>query len=241
MTTTLQVQARALGDPTRHAVFRYLVDAVAPVTVAELTAHVGLHHNAIRQHLAKLTRAGLVIESVSAPGGRGRPRLLYTVEPTASARWGSSGSTAYERLSELLAEIIRSGDAPVDVGRRAGRRLTTGDERTGGGVERVVATMAREGFDPVLIGDGPHVDVILQTCPFRSTALADPDVVCDVHLGLAEGLVEGTDVAVVDLVREDPRRARCRLALQPVTVQPAVRSRRPRSARPARAATPSSS
>ena len=31
MTTSLQQQARALGDPTRHAIFRYLADAGAKV------------------------------------------------------------------------------------------------------------------------------------------------------------------------------------------------------------------
>ncbi|MHB1137972.1 MAG: helix-turn-helix domain-containing protein, partial [Microthrixaceae bacterium] len=50
----LQVQARALGDPTRHSIFRYLAASDAPVGVAELTEHLGVHHNAIRQHLTKL-------------------------------------------------------------------------------------------------------------------------------------------------------------------------------------------
>ena len=58
--STLQIQARALGDPTRHELFRYIADAARPVEVAELTEHLGLHHNAIRQHLAKLVEAGLV-------------------------------------------------------------------------------------------------------------------------------------------------------------------------------------
>jgi DNA-binding transcriptional ArsR family regulator len=57
---TLQEQARALGDPTRHEIFRYIADAGRPVDVAELTAHLGLNHNAIRQHLAKLVHAELV-------------------------------------------------------------------------------------------------------------------------------------------------------------------------------------
>ena len=52
--SVLQTQARALGDPTRHELFRYIVDAGRPVDVVELTEHLGLHHNAIRQHLAKL-------------------------------------------------------------------------------------------------------------------------------------------------------------------------------------------
>ena len=52
--TSLQLQARALGDPTRHSIFRYVVDSATLVDVAELTEHMGLNHNAIRQHLAKL-------------------------------------------------------------------------------------------------------------------------------------------------------------------------------------------
>ena len=43
---TLQEQARALGDPTRHAIFRYVADAGTPVDVAELTKHFALNHNA---------------------------------------------------------------------------------------------------------------------------------------------------------------------------------------------------
>jgi len=53
----LPLQARALGDPTRHEVFRYIADGARSVDVAELTEHVGLHHNAVRQHLAKLVDA----------------------------------------------------------------------------------------------------------------------------------------------------------------------------------------
>ena len=88
------------------------------VGVAELTGHIGLHHNAIRQHLARLVAADLVVESTAAPTGRGRPRLVYEVAPSVDSRWGVTGP--YEQLSVLLSEIIRTGDTPVDVGRRAG-------------------------------------------------------------------------------------------------------------------------
>ena len=114
---SLQIQARALGDPTRHEIFGYLVDADVPVGVAELTDHLGLNHNAIRQHLAKLVDAELVVESSAPSAGRGRPRLLYAVSPSSESRWGSVGS--YERLSMLLTEIVRSG-GDADRGRSAG-------------------------------------------------------------------------------------------------------------------------
>ena len=35
--STLQLQARALGDPTRHEIFRFIADAARPVEVVELT------------------------------------------------------------------------------------------------------------------------------------------------------------------------------------------------------------
>ena len=89
----LQSPARALGDPTRHQLFRYIADADRPVDVAELTEHLGLHHNAIRQHLAKLVDAGLLSEDTIRRVGRGRPRLSYTVDTAAESRWGVTGHT----------------------------------------------------------------------------------------------------------------------------------------------------
>ncbi len=206
----LQLQARALGDPTRHAVFRYIADAQRPVDVAELTEHLGLHHNAIRQHLAKLVEAGLVTEATAPPAGRGRPRLCYTVDPSTESRWGVTGP--YERLTLLLTQIIRSGDSPVEVGRRAGRR-TAGRTATGGdAVAGLVDAMAHHGFEPTAQRRGDEVDIVLGSCPFETTALADPEIVCALHLGLALGAADTFGGIVVDeLIQRDPRRAKCRL------------------------------
>jgi predicted ArsR family transcriptional regulator len=210
--TTLQEQARALGDPTRHGIFRYVADAGRPVGVAELTSHFGLNHNAIRQHLAKLLDAGLVIEATLQGAGPGRPRLVYEINPAAESRWGVIGP--YERLSLFLAEIIRTGDMPVDVGRRAGQDFQTAASSPEDVIANMTDTMARLGFDPEIRRRGRRFDVVLETCPFASAALADPDIVCSLHLGVAEGLAEGTDVIVDELVAKDPRRANCRLRLR---------------------------
>jgi predicted ArsR family transcriptional regulator len=210
---SLQVQARALGDPTRHAIFRYLADAAVPIDVAELTDHFGCNHNAIRQHLAKLVAAGLVTEEQSPSNGRGRPRLNYRIDPTAESRWGVSGP--YERLSLLLSEMIQTGDSAFEVGRRAGLRLRLDSSFDDDPIGLVVEAMEREGFDPVARARRERTDVVLQTCPFATTALADPDTVCSIHLGIAEGVAERTDgrVTVDELLPHDPRRANCRLRL----------------------------
>lgn len=210
MPDSLQPQARALGDPTRHRIFRHVADADRPVGVAELTELLGLNHNAIRQHLAKLVDAGLLVESSAAPSGRGRPRLEYTLDPSAAGRWGDIGP--YERLANLLTEVVRTGDAPVDVGRAAGRRRGLPELPGAEPVDRLVDQMARLGFDPVTRRRGDDVDLTLQACPFVSAVLTDADTVCDLHLGLAQGIADAVGgLAVEDLVRKDPRRAQCRL------------------------------
>jgi predicted ArsR family transcriptional regulator len=211
---SLQRQARALGDPTRHRIFRYVADADREVDVMELTDHFGLNHNAIRQHLAKLVEAELVVEGTAASEGRpGRPRLCYTLGPTVESRWGVTGP--YERLSSMLSEVIRSGDTPVEVGQRIGRRPRFGRDDADP-VGSLVAEMARQGFDPVVKERGDGFDIVLRECPFATTALADPDTVCGLHLGVAHGLADSLGGLVVDeLVRKDPRRARCILRCHP--------------------------
>lgn len=204
---TLQVQARALGDPTRHELFRALLAADAPLGVAELTAHVGLNHNAVRQHLAKLVDAGLVDESTARPRGRGRPRLEYVVDPAAAGRWGAVGP--YERLSVLLAEVLRSGDAPREVGRRSAEARAA-HEPGDGPADVLHRRMAGLGFDPEVRARGRRIEVVLHTCPFASAAATDPRTVCSLHLGIAEGVADRVDGLVVDeLVPHDPRRAGC--------------------------------
>ena len=208
--SALQSQARALGDPTRHELFRYIVDAGRPVDVVELTDHLGLHHNAIRQHLAKLVDAGLVVEARAPRVGRGRPRLVYTVDPAAESRWGVTGP--YERLSLLLSEIIRTGDSPVEVGRRAGRQVPAAVRDTTDPVVGLVDAMERHGFEPTAKRRGNQVEIVLGACPFATTALADPETVCGLHLGLAHGAAEQLGGIVIDELRpRDPRRGACRL------------------------------
>ena len=209
---TLQQQARALGDPTRHAIFRYLVHAESPVGIAELTDHFRLNHNAIRQHLAKLLAAELVTETTVRSGGPGRPRLVYVVDPAAESRWGIVGP--YERLSLLLAEIIRTGDTPIAVGRRASEAYRASASAPDDAVATITEVMARLGFEPEVKRRGHASEIVLETCPFASVVLADRETVCSLHLGLAMGLAEGTDVSVTELVAKDPRRAHCRLRLQ---------------------------
>jgi predicted ArsR family transcriptional regulator len=208
-TNTLQEQARALGDPTRHAIFRHLATAREPSSIAELSSLFPFNHNAIRQHLAKLVAAGLVVERTAPARGPGRPRLLYAVDPAAAGQWGTVGP--YERLSRLLVEIIRTGLTPEEVGRRAAPSFV--DEPSGDPVADLTGAMARQGFDPEARPVGAGTEVVLHTCPFANVAAADRDTVCALHLGIAEGIAALSDARVDELIGYDPRLADCRVRL----------------------------
>ena len=208
--TDLQAQARALGDPTRHRLFGYVADADHAVGVAELTEHLGVTQNAIRQHLGKLVAAGLLAEHSAPPVGPGRPRLLYQLEPAVYGRWGVAGP--YERLSTLLTEVIRSGRSPQEIGRDEGRRRAVAPAGRDGIAAQLHDTMARDGFEPEVRVQEQRVEIVLRRCPFVTAVLTDPDTVCSLHLGIAEGLTDGVDGLTVDeFVARDPREARCRL------------------------------
>ena len=72
--------------------------------------------------------------------------------------------------------------------------------------------MAYQGFDPAVRRRADDVDISLQRCPFATTALVDPDTVCNLHLGIAYGIADAVGGLVIDeLVPKDPRRAHCRL------------------------------
>jgi len=208
--TELQVQARALGDPTRYAIYRCVADAEQPVGVAALTSRFGFNHNAIRQHLGKLVEAGLVEELSVKTGGPGRPRLTYRARPEADDRWGRVGP--YERLAGLLLEVIATGDRPVEVGRRFGRSLGGAAASPADALREIADVMASQGFGPEVRTTKVRAEVVLHRCPFEASAVAAPEIVCELHRGLAEGLAEqSTMVSLDELVAKDPRRARCRL------------------------------
>jgi len=213
----LGAQARALGDPTRHAIFRRLAEADGPRTVPELTDHVGRHHTAVRQHLAKLVGAGLVTEESEPRSTRGRPRLRYAVAPEAAGLWNVP--SPYERLAVLLAEALRTGEAPADVARRAGHPSSppVAPDPT----EALAAEVARQGFEPSLRSRRGGVEIVLGRCPYQAAALANPEAVCGLHLGLARAAADrigGVEVAA--LVPRDPRRAGCRIVLRAASQEP---------------------
>jgi predicted ArsR family transcriptional regulator len=209
----VQREARALGDPTRFSLFRYIADAPAPVGVAELTGYIQLNHNAVRQHLAVLKDAGLVTENTEDRDRPGRPRLLYRPHPEVAGSWGTPG--AYTWLASLLSGAIRRKQDPRHAGRRDGHRRAAELSGPGDPADLLEEEMARRGFRPARTGRGQRITFELGRCPFADVAASEPDTVCQLHLGLAEGLAEGLGGLEVErLVAKDARRAGCRLIMR---------------------------
>ena len=72
-------------------------------------------------------------------------------------------------------------------------------------VAGLVDAMERHGFEPTAKRRGNQVEIVLGACPFATTALADPETVCGLHLGLAHGAAEQLGGIVIDeLVPRDP-------------------------------------
>ena len=202
--------------PRALRIFRYVFESARPVGVAELTSYTQLNHNAVRQHLDALTSAGLVAESLEERTRPGRPRLLDEATPDSAGLWGTPGP--YEQLATFLAEALRTGAPPQEVGRRAGlaraselSRVTPSDDALGA----IEHEMARAGFRPLRRHRPRGVELVLKRCPFESAAAANTSAVCSLHLGLAEGLAEGIGgVEVEDLVAKNPHKAGCRLVMK---------------------------
>ena len=210
---TRQRQARALGDPTRYRIFQRVAES-GPLGVAALTAELGLNHNAIRQHLTKLSEAGLLIEEVASQRGPGRPPLQYRLAPAVVGSWGTVGP--YEELSLLLLELLDGDATPYEVGYAAGQRAAKTVVAGSRPLDVLEDDLTRRGFEPEHLSNGDAVELVLRRCPFESAAAANPDVICELHRGIAEGAVDalGDELELVELLRRDPGHGDCRLRVR---------------------------
>lgn len=196
-------------SPPRTAVLEMLQQRNAPAKVGELSALLGQHDNTVRAHLEALVNAGLAIRRREVPKGRGRPAWLYEAHPLRSEP--NPRVREHAALAGALAtHIASSSPDPIGEARAAGEAWGRSTARTrypDGALTRpkaarqaTVGILSDLGFDPA--ADDRVSSVALRRCPMLGVARAQPDVVCQVHLGLIRGALDelGGDASRTDLV-----------------------------------------
>lgn len=193
-------RARALEDLQRRS---------NPPTSAEVGRSLDLHTNTARLHLEALVARGLAERFSSHPQGRGRPALRYRAVPQLSEpdrRVRGLGGFA----GALSAHIQRTSSDPVATARFIGADWAQSFDsasspvtsETGNPVEVAVERLDQFGFEAHLAHvAGGKSTYRLHRCPLLDVAKGNPDVVCDVHLGLVRGTLTqlGADHVRADL------------------------------------------
>ncbi|WP_240641593.1 helix-turn-helix transcriptional regulator [Nocardioides ferulae] len=195
-------------SPSRAALLETLQAQPDPTSLQALVTMTGLHANTVREHLDALIRRGLVTREQAPPSGRGRPGWLYR----ATHRGGEPERPEYAGLAATLAAVVtRTSPDPARDARAAGadwgRRLAQdagapdapGPEAARRQVGRIFEQM---GFEPESEDDGDATTMRLTRCPLLEAAHQNREVVCSVHLGIAEGAMEvyGEDGSGSELV-----------------------------------------
>lgn len=188
---------KALGDDTRFAIYQELAQSPAPRSASELAERLALHPNTVRPHLDRMREAGLVEVEPIHRGTVGRPQLRYSLAPGAPGL--GLDPPAHTILAGLLAALCEQlgGDGldAANLGRRWGTEAGNRRQSGRGCLAALVAELDRLGFDPVEsepgggVGQSPRVRVDFLHCPFRELAEAYPELVCNLHRGIVEGVV----------------------------------------------------
>lgn len=190
---------KALGDNTRYAIYLELARSPRPLATAEVADSLGLHVNTVRPHLERMRDVGLLAVTTEARRGVGRPQHLYQLTTDAPSL-GLEPPT-FPLLASLLLRLVEvsgvgAGDA-VEVGREHGA-VVAGTARPGApALDVLVAEQAELGFDPVCVPTEQGATIAFGHCPYGELARSHSEVICSLHCGLVEGLVDGLGGAEV--------------------------------------------
>ncbi|MCB8969689.1 MAG: helix-turn-helix domain-containing protein [Solirubrobacterales bacterium] len=192
-----------------------------PATTPELAERLALHPNGVRRQLGVLREAGLVVQR-QVRRSQGRPHDEWAVAPGANP--GGERPTGYQALAGWLAgavPITRSRLHEVEsAGREIGRDLGAG---AGGPPERAIEdVLSALGFQPELEGPANgRLGCRLGNCPYRDSAQDNREVVCTLHRGVMQGILDrvSADAVLTRFVPHDPATAGCEIEIEGLVVE----------------------
>lgn len=220
------IEALALLDePARRALYDAVVGVGQPLSRDEAAAAAGVSRALAAFHLDKLVGAGLLdveyrrLSGRTGPGA-GRPSKLY--------RRGSREVDVslperhYEVPAELLATALEqlAGPTPPDALRSAAHELgeeigAVARQRSGPRPSRrrlraaLEATLDARGYEPA---ETPAGEIRLRNCPFHALVEDHRDLVCNMNLALADGILDGLGDDRL-CARLDPQPGQCCVAI----------------------------
>ena len=212
----------ALNEPSRRALYAYVVERPASVGRDEAAEAVGITRELAAFHLDKLLEEGLLdveyrrLSGRSGPGA-GRPAKLY--HPSRREVQVILPGRRYELAAQLMAEALEDKDSGpaaaldgaahrfgeslgAEARRRLGRRASLSRL-----LDTACAVLRDHGFEPIRTG----AEIRLRNCPFAAVAKDHIALVCGMNLALAQGLVRGLGAEGID-VRLDPAPGACCVA-----------------------------
>lgn len=180
--------ASRLG-PKRAEIFEHLQGLATAAPLDAIADAVGIHQNTARFHLDALTAAGLVVRQIEHREAPGRPKVLFR-----AARISSDAS--FQSVANVMVRHFAGGledrsERAVDAGIVWGEQVRAELEVADPGrepLDRLVDGMAWLGYEPQLVS-GPEPVLNLRPCPYADIASHDPDVICQLHLGLMRGIL----------------------------------------------------
>lgn len=199
---SLFATARALGEETRFRIYRDLCASGRPASVSDLAGRFDLHPNAVRQHLARLEQAGLVVSSLDRSPGAGRPRRLFEANPEPLELVVVHPPRSLKPLLAMLSQLAASLPTSRlrEVGRAWGLAWAAERRRANGSAPRTRRTrldqfalqLAEWGWQPASREERGVVRVTTERCLFHDVAPERDGRCCALEEGVLSGLVEAT-------------------------------------------------
>jgi predicted ArsR family transcriptional regulator len=213
----------SLADPSRRALYEYVVARSDAVGREEAATAVGLAVSTAGFHLDKLVAEGLLdaefrrLSGRSGPGA-GRPSKLYRrgqrqFEVSLPAR-------RYDLVGAILAAAVDRAARGHDLGSAldecaAAEGLNLGEQASSAGsgtdAESLAAVLTAQGYESRIVGRtgaGGRGCVELGNCPFDRLARRHTELVCGLNRHFVQGVVEGLGSSDAE-ARLDPSEERC--------------------------------
>lgn len=194
----------ALAEPTRRALYEYVVAQPDAVSREQAASAVGLPLHSAKFHLDRLVTDGLLevefrrLSGRTGPGA-GRPAKLYrraSREISVSLperRYDLVGDVLATAIDRAVSGAMPIADAVKHAATAAGRRIANDmiGDRGATDLDRTARVLARHGYEPRPAAG--EAEINLANCPFDRLAADHTELVCGLNLALIEGVIKELD------------------------------------------------